>query len=321
MASASTTSSTADLSWRSFERAWGQCEANFCPLSLIFPVLWQCEWCPTSWLVPRPDAAIVYAAGRGLAANGDCVGMSELTMDFRYGRRSPTDFAAGADIPASLTFATPDLADTIRALHWHQLSLEYVAYYAAAIVRFEFGGPYMMMGEADLETTAGRPPMICMYAPGHCLNAYDVRDNQIRIYDNRWSYIDDGQAANLRRLDVDGLDWSYEFWTRRRHARRLLHVDPRCGDRRPADAAVGPAGAGHHLRQQRRGRALHGPGPWRAGDRLRPQRRLHADHTHHATPCGWRRAGPGPSRSRRSACAARAATRCRSTGQPAAPTA
>lgn len=224
--------SRGDMNWRIFEKAFGKCEVNFCALSFL-GVPWPCEWCPDDLLIPRPDAYVFFEASRGIAEGGDCYGISYLTMDFYKGARRPGDFAAGADIPASLSWETPELADEIRARHWRQLSLEFLSWELEEILLYESVGPLGVLSTrmSFLEPTPSA--ILCIEGSegglrGHCVVPYDVEQvsvgqYRVHIYDNNFPYINNnypqggrgcsrhdylGQALE-RAIEVTPISWSY----------------------------------------------------------------------------------------------------------------
>jgi uncharacterized repeat protein (TIGR01451 family) len=207
-----------DMSWGIFEEAFGTCSTHFCPIpNPLMP--WRflpCSWCPHSWLVRRPEARIFYNATRDVADGGDCYGFSYLTMDYMRGTRDPDDYAAGADVPASLMFTAPNLADAIRARQWRQKSLEAQLGLEAGELWFNHNNPLEFRDAIQGHLDRGERVMICLSDHddprgyrGHCVNPYAVDGNLIRIYDNNWSYIVDGDAAMERAIEVHADSWSY----------------------------------------------------------------------------------------------------------------
>ncbi len=211
--------SSNDMTWRIFEKAFGKCEVNFCLIPNPFTGLpLPCEWCPSDdLLIPRWDADVFFRASRTIAENGDCYGFSYLTMDFYKGVKSPGDFAAGADIPASLRRETPNLIDEIRARHWRQLSMEALAAELDAIAFYEMYGPMAML---DTRMSYLNPPsaILCMQRGlhGHCIVPYDVNREPttayIHVYDNNFSYIVDHDLAVGRVITVGATSWEYPDW-------------------------------------------------------------------------------------------------------------
>lgn len=215
------TTPASDMGWDIFERAFGNCSVNFCPIpNPLAP--WRflpCSWCPDSLLLRRPTAIPFYDSTRDVADGGDCYGMSYLTLDFIASDPDPDDFAAGADIPASLSDATPTLLDNIRARQWRQKSLE------ASLARrfgedtYIIGGPMAIHDLIETELDHGRWPMLCFWdhdnpagGRGHCVNPYAVTADTIQIYDNNDSYVIDGDWAMQRTINVSDAGWSYGTW-------------------------------------------------------------------------------------------------------------
>jgi len=215
------TTPASDMTWDIFERAFGKCSVKFCPLPMPF-IPWRllpCELCPEKYLLRRPTAIAFFDATRDVADGGDCYGMSYLTLDFVTGHRDPDDFAAGADVPASLSDNTPDLLDAVRARQWRQTSLEARVARRAAEDAYILDGPMGVRDLIETELDHGRYPMLCMSdwdrpagGRGHCVNPYEVTADTIRIYDNNNSYIVDGDLAMERVIDVSGTEWSYGSW-------------------------------------------------------------------------------------------------------------
>jgi uncharacterized repeat protein (TIGR01451 family) len=215
-----------DMSWGIFERAFGKCSVKFCLLPMPF-VPWRrlpCELCPDRHLRRRLTAIAFYEATRDVADGGDCYGMSYMTLDFLSGAVHPDDFAAGADVPASLACSDPPtvcetsgLVREIQARQWRQTSLEArLARRAAEDAYILFGGPMGVRDQIETELDRGRYPMLCMSnwdhpdgGRGHCVNPYEVTADTIRIYDNNISYIVDGTLAMERIVDVSDSGWSY----------------------------------------------------------------------------------------------------------------
>ncbi len=207
----------ANMSWSIFERAFGSCSVNMCPLpNPLMPWrLWPCEWgCPID-MVRRPTARAFYDSTRDVADGGDCYGFSYLTMDWLSGL-APSTFAAGADVPASLTFGTATLADEIRARQWRQKSLEAQLAKGVEKAAYAIGGPDSVRERVADALADGERVMVCIRdddnpagARGHCVNPYAVEGNLIRIYDNNWSYMIDGDQAMQRAIIADDDSWSY----------------------------------------------------------------------------------------------------------------
>ncbi|MEA3459860.1 MAG: hypothetical protein U9R11_04205, partial [Chloroflexota bacterium] len=212
------------MGWGIFEKAFGKCEVNTCVSSYLgIPV--PCRWCPDWALVPRPDTGLFFFASRGIAKGGDCYGISYLTMDFYKGMKDPDDFAAGADVPASLSWHTPNLADEIRARQWRQLSIENLSFEVGQVLLYELAGPVRMRTWMETQWALGQPTMLCMEhgSEGHCVNPYEVVGDNIHLYDNNYPYINnnypqggDGctghdylDQALERFIDVDTAHWSY----------------------------------------------------------------------------------------------------------------
>ncbi len=223
--------SSDQMDWGIFEEAFGKCEVNFCGLTLAIGVPVPCEWCPDDLLIPRPMAAAFYGASRGIAQNGDCFGISTLTLDHYYQQLSPSHFASGADIPASLSWETPGLADAIRARQWRQLSAELLSFFSQEIVSYEFLGPLGYLTSRLPWLSPESLGILCIEdnARGHCLNPYDVsvdldaRAARIHVYDNNFPYINNNypdpssscprqdylDAALEREIHVTATEWSY----------------------------------------------------------------------------------------------------------------
>ncbi len=208
---------TPSLPWSTYEQAFGRCAVNFCRVPWPLSMFMRCEWgtCPDELLGRRPDAEYVFDDTDDIADGGNCYGISSLTMNFYHGREHPSDFAAGADIPGSLLFSTPDLVERINALQWRQISLEAAAAKTTNEALLHTAGPGVWLDVVEAELDADRPPMVTMNNPGrgHGVNAYDVdvAGGQIQIYDNNWSYVVDGDAAMTRAISVDAgaRTWSY----------------------------------------------------------------------------------------------------------------
>ncbi len=219
------------MDWDIFEEAFGKCEVNFCALTLVFGVPVPCDVCPDNLLIPRPMAAAFYGASRHIAEGGDCFGISTFTLDQYYHNLSPSQFARGADIPASLSWETPGLADAIRARQWRQLSAELLSYFAEEIVSYEFLGPLSYMTSRLLWLSPSSLGILCIEddTRGHCINPYDVsvdmgdKTARIHVYDNNFPYINNNypdptsscprqdylDAAFEREITVTATEWSY----------------------------------------------------------------------------------------------------------------
>jgi len=212
--------SSDDMNWGIFEKAFGKCEVNFCPIPNPFTGLpLPCEWCPSDdLLIPRWDADVFFRASRSIAENGDCYGISYLTMDFYKGVKSPNDFATGADIPASLSWETPNLVEEIRARHWRQLSMEALISELDAIVFYETFGPMAMLDSRMPYLKPTPSAVLCMQrgSHGHCIVPYDVNRESttgaIYVYDNNYSYIDNRDLALKRVITVGATSWEYPEW-------------------------------------------------------------------------------------------------------------
>ncbi|MHB1318296.1 MAG: hypothetical protein ACYCYF_06745, partial [Anaerolineae bacterium] len=210
----------ADMSWSIFERAFGSCSVNMCPLpNPLMPWrLWPCEWgCPID-VVRRPTARAFYDSTRDVADGGDCYGISYLTMDWLSGL-TPSTFAAGADVPASLTFGTPTLADEIRARQWRQKSHESLFAQGNEEAAYMIGGPDVVRERIADALDDGDRVMVCIRdsdnpagSRGHCISPYAVEGNLIRIYDNNWSYLVDGAQAMERAIIAEDDYWDYGTW-------------------------------------------------------------------------------------------------------------
>ena len=214
-----------DMTWDVFELAFGKCSVKFCPIpNPLMPWrLLPCEWCPDRLLRRRPTAIAFYEATRDIADGGVCYGMSYMTLDFLTGKLAPDDFAAGADIPASLACSdppgiceTPGLASEIQARQWRQKSLEARMARRVGEDAYLIGGPMGIRDLLETELDRGRYPILCISdwdnpdgSRGHCVNPYAVTTDTIRIYDNNTSYIVDGAAAMERAIDVSDSGWSY----------------------------------------------------------------------------------------------------------------
>ncbi len=219
------------MDWDIFEQAFGKCEVNFCGLTLAFGVPIPCEVCPDELLIPRPMAAAFYGASRGIAEGGDCFGISTFTLDQYYHNLSPSQFARGADIPASLSWETPGLKDAIRARQWRQLSAELLSFFAQEIVSYEFLSPLGYLTSRLPLLSPESLGILCIEddVRGHCINPYDVsvdmdaRTARIHVYDNNFPYINNNyddpstscprhdylDAAFEREVHVTATEWSY----------------------------------------------------------------------------------------------------------------
>jgi hypothetical protein len=178
------------MNWDIFERAFGDCGVNCCAVGYL-GIPWPCEFCPEWARVPRPDAAIFFAASRGIADGGDCYGISYMTLDFETRRVLPDSFAAGASIPGNLSWETPRLADEIRVRQWRQLSAEALGAFSAQILHYELFTPGGMKLYLEGLWALGERAVICMKTglAGHCVVPYDIVGDDIYIYDNNFPYV------------------------------------------------------------------------------------------------------------------------------------